>query len=79
VVNFSDTASGLYRSGLQFAFAAVALVFLEVYMSFASVFIDFLVALLGLDLFIIFVCSFTCLSLFSLALHFISGKRLIYK
>lgn len=43
-----------------------------------SILVDLVQSIISLDLFIIFVCSFCCLSLFSLVIHFLSGKRLIY-
>lgn len=45
----------------------------------SSVFINFLSVLCSLSLFQEFVASFAVLSLFSITMHFLSGKRVIYK
>lgn len=47
-------------------------------MGFVSILVDLICSLVTLDLFVIFVCSYACVSLFSLSIHFVSGKRLIY-
>ena len=48
-------------------------------MDFVSILVNLFWQLCSLDLFIIFVCSFGVLSLFSVAVHFVSGKRVLYK
>lgn len=45
----------------------------------SSVFIAFLSALCDLSLFQEYVAAFAVLSLFSITMHFLSGKRVIYK
>lgn len=47
-------------------------------MGFVSIIVDLICSLVTLDLFVIFVSAFACVSLMSLAIHFVSGKRLIY-
>jgi len=48
-------------------------------LSLCGIIIGFISSICSVDLFIFACCSYVVLSLFHMAMHFVSGKRVIYK
>mgnify|MGYP000028864831 FL=1 len=48
-------------------------------LSLCGIIIGFISSICSVDLFIFACCAYAFLSLVSLAMHFVSGKRVIYK
>lgn len=48
-------------------------------MQIVSILLEIFKSLINVEMFIVFVCSFSALTALTFAVHFVNGKRVIYK